>query len=160
MLLREIKNFEAAALGIQQATACSLQDAREATSRLLGVAVPDDMQIRRALSIPASRARRGRPRADGLTKRDAVAAVAVYFESGGIGPEQAIQLAKHWLGISLSRRVAKAGVAAFKANTSPEQYQPQAHWAYLTYRFGTTLRLPKPTELQRVRRKRRRLNLN
>jgi hypothetical protein len=83
-----------------------------------------------------------------------VAAVAVYFGYVGAGSEQAIIEAKRWLNIPLSRRIAKAAVHTFKANTSPEQFKPQAIWAYLIFKPGTLqekngvlLRIRKPRRL-------------
>lgn len=170
MLLREIQNLETAARGIQQATACSMLDARAAAARLLGVTLPVEADFQLVMRIPPTRRMRGKPRSERLSKRDAVAAVAVYFEAGGIGPEQAIRDAQHWLGLSLSRRVAKAAVAAYKAeyNISPDylfeaeidkdrgQLLARALWAYATYRPGTTQKLPLAADLTLVRRRRRR----
>ena len=161
MLLREIQNLETVALSIQQTTACSMQDAKAEAARLLSVTLPTKADFLRVLRAVPARRMRGKPRSERLSKRDAVAAVAVYFESGGIRTEQAIRDAKRWLGLSLSRRVAKAAVAAYKAeHTIPpdylsaaeldkyrEQFMARALWAYATYKPGTTLKLPQATDL-------------
>jgi hypothetical protein len=119
-----------------------MEHAKLEASRLLGVDAPSEAEFNQALAGPLARRGRGRPTSEKLSNRDAVAAVAVYFESVGAGSEQAILEARRWLNIPLSRRVAKAAVSAFKANTSPEQFKPQAVWAYLIFKPGTTQPLP------------------
>jgi hypothetical protein len=117
--------------------------------------------------MPLSKTRRrtGAPADEGLSKRDAVAAVAVYFESVGAGKEQAINEAKRWLNVSLSRRVAKDAVSALKSSVASEYFQTvriddidqvparvHACWAYLTFKPGTTQ--PLPNIVVNVRKKR------
>ena len=152
MLERESRDFVRTVLGIQRATGCSMTQAKLDTARLLEVEVPDEDVFNGALFGPPARRRRGRPPSPELSKRDAVAAVAVYFEDGGTPREQAIKEAKRWLNVTLSRRVAKDAVAAFKANTSPDQFKAQALWAYATYRPGVTQ--PLPEHIAPARRKR------
>ncbi len=130
--------------------------AKTEAARLLGCDIPSEGEFNLALVGPLARHKRGRRHNENLSNRDAVAAVAVYFESKGAGAEQAIIEAKRWLNITLSRRVAKAAVSAFKANTSPDQFESQALWAYSTFKPGTTQLLP---ESMTYARKNRRLNL-
>lgn len=153
MLDRQLRNFVRATLGIQGAEACSMEQAKQKAAKLLGCSVPADDEFNRALKAPTASRRRGRPAADGLSKRDAVAAVASYFEHVGARPEQAIIEAMRWLNIAVSRRVAKAAVCSYKSNTSTEQFEPQALWAYATFRAGTTLHLPKKITPARRRRR-------
>ena len=150
---RQVRDFVRAALGAQAATGVSMERAKYDTAQMLGVDIPDAADFNRALTAPLARRRRGRQHCEGLSKRDAVAAVAVYFESIGAGVEQAITEAQRWLGIAVSRRVAKAAVGAYKGNTGAEQYKGQALWAYGTFKPGTTL--PLPATLTYTRRKRR-----
>jgi hypothetical protein len=152
VLDRELRNFVRATLGIQGAEACSMEQAKQNAAKLLGCSVPVDDEFNRALKAPTASRRRGRPPADGLSRRDAVAAVASYFEHVGARPEQAIIEAMRWLNVSVSRRVAKAAVCRFKSNTSLGQFEPQALWAYATFRVGTTLPLPKKITPARRRR--------
>lgn len=164
MLKREIQNFVNAVLEVQQDTRCTLQQAKEQVTHLLDAEMPSELEFKAALTAAPARRQRGRPYSEGLSKRDAVAAVAVYFESLGEGPEAALHSAWRWLGIfsnrreaaeaardksdtsltghTVSRKVAKIAIAAFKARTHPEQFLPQAMFAYLTFKPGTTLKLP------------------
>lgn len=155
MLNREIKDFVQVTLGFQRSSPAfaDMGVAKMEAAKILGVAIPTDEEFNRASSGQSVRFKRGRPVGEGLSKRDAVAAVAVYFESVGAGKEQAIAEAKRWLNISLSRRVAKNAVDAFRANTDPMQFENQAKWAYLVFKPGTTQKLP-PT-MDRTRKKRR-----
>lgn len=152
MLEREVKEFVRAALGVHRETGMSLDEAKRYTSLMLGVPVPAEADFNKALIEPPAKKSRGRARREGLSRRDAVAAVAVYFGSIGAGVEQATNEAKRWLNITLSRRVAKVAVAAFKANTAPSQYRIQALWAYETFKPGSTL--PLPTIFVKTRKKR------
>jgi hypothetical protein len=142
MLEREVRDFRRAVLELMQKTGSTFQQANHDAAYLLGVVSPFDGGALPKMPLSKTRRRAGAPTDEGLSKRDAVAAVAVYFESVGAGKEQAINDAKRWLNIKLSRKVAKVAVLAFKANTSPEQYEPQARWAYLTFKPGTTQPLP------------------
>ena len=154
MLKREINDFVRATLAIQKSHPAfsSMADAKKESMRLLGGDAPTEAEFNLALRRPPARRKRGRPNTEGLSKRDAVAAVAVYFESIGAGAEQAITEARRWLGISLSRRVAKDAVTGFKANTGKDQFKPQAEFAYLTFKVGTTQSLPE--SMTYVRKKR------
>jgi hypothetical protein len=142
MLEREIRNYVRVVLAIQRANGSSIDQAKHEADLLLGDPPPSEDEFKWGLNAPARRKRKGRQRSEGLTKRDAVAAVAVYFESLGAGVEQAINEAKGWLRIELSRRVAKNAITAFKALTTPEDFRKQADWAYTTFRQDTTLKLP------------------
>jgi hypothetical protein len=155
MVTRENRDFVRATLAIQQADPAfqSMAAAKQQTVQLLGVQAPSDADFKKALAEPPARRARGRPTSVDLTKRDAVAAVAVYFESIGAGAEQAIIEAQKWLNIELSRRVAKEAVTKFKANTSPDQFKPQAMCVFQIVRQGTTQALP--MKMDKVRKKRR-----
>ena len=154
MLKREINDFVRVALAIQKSHPAFsfIADAKQEAVRLLGGEAPSDAEFNLALVMPMARRKRGRPPSIGLSNRDAVAAVAVYFMSVGARAEQAITEARHWLGISLSRRVAKVAISAFKANTSPDQFKPQALYAYQIIKVGTTQNLPE--SMTYVRKKR------
>lgn len=153
LLDREVRDFVRATLGVQAATGWPMNQAKDEAARLLGVGAPNQSEFNLSLSPAPIRRRRGRKLTDGLSKRDAVAAVAVYFQSTGAGPEQSIVEAKRWLNIALSRRVAKNAVSTYKGNTAPDQFKPQALWAYAKFRQDTTLALP--DVLLPARRKRR-----
>ena len=142
MLQRETRDFVRAALGLQRVAGCPIEEAKQQAGQALGCPVPCDAVFNGALAAPVVRHGRGRPRSPELSKQDAVGAVAAYFESIGARSEQAIDEARHWLGIKLSRKGAKKGAAAFKASTSPDQFKAQASWAYATFRPGVTLPLP------------------
>lgn len=142
MLERETRVFMRAALEIQRVSGCPIEQAKQQAGQALGCPVPSEAAFNGALAAPVVRRGRGRPRSPELSKQDAVGAVAAYFESIGARSEQAIDEARHWLGIKLSRKGAKKGVAAFKASTSPDQFKAQASWAYATFRKGVTLPLP------------------
>lgn len=159
MVTRETRDFVKAALAIQKADPAfqSMAAAKQQAVQLLGVLAPSDADFKIALAeLPARRGRGRRPSVE-LTKRDAVAAVAVYFESVGAGAEQAIVEAKRWLNIPLSRRVAKEAVVKYKASTSPDQFKLQAKYVYQAVRQGTTQELP--AKIDRVRKKRQKPNL-
>jgi len=149
---RQVRDFVRTARGVQSATGVSMEQAKLRTALILGTPMPSDAEFNMALIEPPAKKGRGRVRSEGLSKRDAVAALAAHFESIGAGAEQAINEAKRWLNITVSRRVAKAAVAAFKANTATDQFKVQALWAYGTYRPGT--RLPLPESFVKVRKKR------
>ena len=100
---------------------------------------------------PVARKRPGRPSAKGLTKSAAIAALASYFESIGAGVEQSILEAQRWLGIKVSRRVAKVAVAAFKANTSQSAFKLEAEWALISF-TSDTRKLPERMDRTRKRR--------
>lgn len=141
MLQREVQDFVRVTLALQKTYNCCLEQAKVYASTILGCTAPGNAAFDKARSCKPVRAR-GRPSSTSLTPRDAVAAVAVYFESVGARPGYAIKEAKGWLGnVKLSRRVAMAAVKVFKGNTSPEQYQIQAQFAYAKLR-GQTLPLP------------------
>ena len=159
VLNREVRDFARAAMAVQRETGCTVHQAKEQVMQWLGTEMPPELEFNAALNGTPARHRRGRPAVTGLTKRDALAAVAVYFESIGARPEQAIIEARRWLGIALSRHGAKAAVTAYKVNTSPNQYKHQAMCAYLTYKQGTTLPLPACFEPRR-RKRGRGVNLN
>ena len=151
---REIRDFVRATLGIQKSDPAfmSIDQARAEAARVLGVKPPSDAEFRLGLAAPEPVRGRGRPPSVTLTKRDAVAAMATYFESVGSGKEQAITLARRWLGVCVSRKVAKAAINEFKAKSSPDQIRAQALWAYLTYNPGTVQKLPET--VTRIRKKR------
>jgi len=143
---REVRDFVRAAVALQRETRCTFEAAKTLASVMLGdgttpAEIPTPQEFSAAL-VTVRRRNRGRPRSETLPKSEAVAAVASYFESIGAAREQAIDEAKRWLSVSLSRRVAKSAVAAFKNNTSVDQYKLQALWAYATFNPGTTLPLP------------------
>lgn len=142
MLEREVRDFRRVVLELMQTPGYTFQQANRDAAYLLGVCSPFTGEGMSKLPLSQTKRRAGSPTGEGLSKRDAVAAVAVYFESVGAGKEQAINEAKHWLNIKLSRRVAKVAIAAFKANTSSSQFEPQARWAYSTFKPGTTQPLP------------------
>lgn len=141
---RRIQRFVWVTFEIQKSDPAfqSLKLAKLEAQRLLGGEIPSESEFEMVLAAAGTRRGRGRPPVERTSKRDAVAAVAVYFESVGAGAEQAIIEAKKWLNLKLSRRVAKVAVSAFKANTSPTQFRPQAQWAYMTFKPGTTQKLP------------------
>ena len=152
MDLHQLRDFVRVAVDLQREMGCSMDHARETAAQMLIVVPPSLDEFNRALSFPVRRRGRGRVKDGALTKGEAVAAVAVYFESVGAGREQAINEAKRWLGVSLSRRVAKAAVEQFKANTAMDQFKPQALFAYA--KFGQSA-VPLPESMQKVRKRRR-----
>lgn len=152
MNLHQLRDFVRAAVDLQREMGCSMEHARETAAQMLMVLVPPLDDFNRALNFPVRRRGRGRVKDGALTKSEAVAAVAVYFESVGAGREQAINEAKRWLGVSLSRRVAKAAVEQFKVNTAPDQFKPQALFAYAKFGQSAT---PLPESMPKVRRRRR-----
>lgn len=152
MLEREVRDFRRVVLELMQKTGSTFQQANHDAAYLLGVVSPFDGGALPKMPLSKTRRRAGAPADEGLSKRDAVAAVAVYFESVGAGKEQAINDAKRWLNVSLSRNVAKLAIKAFRANTSPDQYEPQAIAAYSTFKPGTTQ--PLPNNVVNVRKKR------
>lgn len=154
MNYRELRDFVRATLDVQKSHPdfMPMNRARAEAARLLGVTPPSDAEFKAGLAAPAVVRRRGRPPSGALTKRDAVAAVAVYFEAVGAGAEQSITLAKRWLGVSVSRKVAKVAISEYKVNTSPEQIYVQAQWAYLNFRAGTVQPLPAAVTYTRKKR--------
>lgn len=159
MLEREFRDYYRVVLELMRKPGTTFQQANNDAAYLLwghppmlcGTS-PFDGGALPKMPLSKTRRRAGAPADEGLSKRDAVAAVAVYFESVGAGKEQAINEAKRWLNISLSRNVAKLAIKAFSANTSPEQYEPQAIAAYSTFKPGTTQ--PLPNNVVNVRKKR------
>lgn len=121
-------------------------------AEVLGVAPPTaDSFIRMRLHKArlTRRRSRGRPRASGMTKSEAVAAVTVYFESIGARPEQALAEAQRWLGVRVSRKVAKAAITDYRNHLLPQDAVPWtsqcyllANFAYATFKPGTTQALP------------------
>jgi len=84
-----------------------------------------------------------------MTKSEAVAAVTVYFESIGARPEQALAEAQRWLGVRVSRKVAKAAITDYRNHLLPQDAVPWtsqcfllANFAYATFKPGTTQALP------------------
>ena len=141
---------------LQREMCCSLNDAKATAGAMLGdgitpASVPTDAEFNHALLSLPNRRGRGRPSSGTLQKSEAVAAVAVYFESVGAGREQAVNEAKRWLNVSLSRRVAKGAVESFKANTSQDQFKPQALFAYAKFSGSS---VPLPETMQKMRRRR------
>ena len=137
MLAHKIRNFVRVTLGYQNAYGLSIAQAKLKASALLEQDIPVETEFNRALNSPVARKRPGRPSAKGLTKSAAIAALASYFESIGAGVEQSILDAQRWLGIKVSRRVAKAAVAAFKANTSQSAFRLEAEWAIISFTYDT-----------------------
>ena len=141
-----------AAEGYQQATACTREDARVIAAQMLGVPLPDVADIRAALVALArtpARRRRGAPlykpsspNAPALTKRDAVAAVACYFESIGAGKEQARIDAMRWLSVTVSRKVGHAAIKAYRETTAPNQLRIQAEFARAVFCPADARKLP------------------
>lgn len=142
MLERETREFVRLALELQRVSGCPIEQAKQQAGLMLCCSVPSEAVFNGVLAALGVRRGRGRPRSPELSKQDAVGAVAAYFELIGARPGQAIDEARHWLGIKLSRKGANAGAAAFKANTSLDQFRAQALWAYATFRNGVTLPLP------------------
>jgi len=153
MLEREIRNYVSVVLGLQRAKGVQIQQAKDLANLIWSDAIPSEAEFSWGLSAPPRKNRVGRKRIQGLTKRDAIAALAAYFESVGAGAEQSISEAKRWLSTSISRRVAKDAIAAFKARTRPEDFQPMALWAYNVFRPETTQ--PLPERMEKVRKRRR-----
>jgi len=151
---REIRDFHRVVLELMR-TGYTFEHANHDAAYLLGVVSPFDGEYLPSMPPSRTRAGVGKPAGKGTSKRDAVAAVAVYFESLGAGPEHAIKEAKRWLNVSISRSAAKDAVLVFKANTAPDQYRAQAHWAYLTFKPGTTQPLPEIVGKFRKRRQRK-----
>ncbi len=149
---RQLRDFVRAVVDLQREMGCSMEHARETAAQILLMVPPTLVEFNRTLNLPVRRRGRGRVKDGALTKGEAVAAVAVYFESVGAGREQAINAAKRWLAVSLSRRVAKAAVEQFKMNTAPDQFKPQALLAYA--KFGQSA-IPLPDSMPKVRRPRR-----
>lgn len=155
MLEREVRDFRRVVLDLMRVSGVTFQQANRDAAYILGVGSPFDGEAMPTLPLSQTRARVGRPTAESLSKRDAVAAVAVYFESVGAGAEQAIREAKRWLNISTSRSAVKQAVADFKANTAPDQYKPQALFAYAKYRQGAH---PLPEIVVKSRKRRQRIS--
>ena len=151
MLAHEIRNFVAVTLAYQKADSVSMAQAKLKASVLLKQDIPTEIEFNRALNSPVARKRPGRPSAKRLTKSAAIAAVACYFESIGAGKEQSILEAQRWLGITVSRRVAKVAVAAFKANTSQSAFKLEAEWARISF-TSDTRKLPESMGRTRKRR--------
>jgi hypothetical protein len=105
MNFRQLRDFVRATLGVQDSDPAfrSMDRAKAEASRVLGFDPPSDVEFRLGLTLPGPVRRCGRPPTEVLTKRSAVAAVAVYFATVGEGAEQAITLAKQWLDVSVSR---------------------------------------------------------
>lgn len=153
LIARELLDFVRVAIALQRETSCSMEQARGMAAQRLMVDPPNVDDFNRALAVPIRRRGRGRVKDGALTKGEAVAAVAVYFESIGAAREQAINAAKRWLGVSVSRRVAKSSVEIFKGNTANDQYKPQADFAYAMYGQSA---VPLPVSLQKARKRRSR----
>ena len=151
MLAHEIRNFVVVTLAYQKAGSVSMAQAKLKASVLLEQDIPTEIEFNRALNSPVARKRPGRPSAKGLTKSAAIAALASYFESIGAGVEQSILEAQRWLGIKVSRRVAKVAVAAFKANTSQSAFKLEAEWALNSF-TSDTRKLPE--SMARIRKRR------
>jgi hypothetical protein len=146
-------------LAIQRQSGVSIDAAKQEALRVLGGNMPSQADFNVALISSASNRRVGRPRkVGGITKGGAVAALAVYFRSIGAKSEQSIELAKHWLNIVISRKVALAAVARYLKECSPENYKPNAWGVYQKVRGGTTL--PLPESIAPAERKKRKPNLN
>ena len=151
MLAHEIRNFVVVTLAYQKAGSVSMAQAKLKASVLLEQDIPTEIEFNRALNSPVARKRPGRPSAKGLTKSAAIAALASYFESIGAGVEQSILEAQRWLGIKVSRRVAKVAVAAFKAKTSQSAFKLEAEWARISF-TSDTRKLPESMGRTRKRR--------
>ena len=170
MIEREFRDFVRVTRAVQRDLGGTLERAKKDAGLFLDVATPSDDEFKKGLSLPGPKRGRGRPRAiTGLSKSEAVAAVAVYFETCGAGREQAITEACRWLGMSLtrkglqksasakylSRKVAKEAVTAHRLNTGADQIWIQAQWAYRTYRPLTTQPLPDKFVFKRKPRRRK-----
>lgn len=152
---REIVDFLNAVDDARNRTGLDEEICIEWVAQVLGVAPPaPDTFIRMRLhKARLTRLRsRGRPRASGMTKSEAVAAVTVYFESIGARPEQALAEAQRWLGVRVSRKVAKAAITDYRNHLLPQDAVPWtsqrfllANFAYATFKPGTTQ--PLPTQL-------------
>lgn len=152
MLEREIRNFVKVALAFQRAEGLTIDDARKKASCFLYGQTLSDEEFNRGLVLPSHRKSRGRPRGS-TCNGEKVATLAVYFESIGAGLEQSIKEAMRWLGIRVSRRVAKEAVVKLKSLQNPSDTANNARWVYEKCRSDTTLPLPK--QMAKVRKKRR-----
>jgi hypothetical protein len=133
--------------------------AKQEALRVLGGSMPTQADFNGALISSASNRRVGRPRqVGGITKGRAVATLAVYFRTIGAKSEQSIDLAKRWLNISISRKVAFTAVARYLKECSPVNYKYNAWAVYQKMRGGTTL--PLPESIAPAERKKRKPNLN
>lgn len=79
-----------------------------------------------------------------ISKRDAVAWVAHYFETLGASPGKAIALAQEWLGVSISRQGAYSALRPYREGRCPgeEQARSNAERAYRAYRGDDAPPLP------------------
>lgn len=155
---REVLDFLRAVDGTRAATGMCEGYCIAIVADILGVPIPSpamlkNMRLHRA-GVTRKRSR-GKPLAGGVTKGEAVASLATYFESVGARPEQAIRLAHAYLGsgFKVSRKVAKAAIAKYRAATSPDQYRIQAEFVYLE--MSPRARASRlPTEVEPIPRKR------
>ena len=76
MIDRQVRDFVQTALGVQSGTGVSMEQAKLHTDLMLGVPMPSEAEINRALIEPPAKNNRGRVRSEGLSKRDAVAELA------------------------------------------------------------------------------------
>ena len=161
MISPSLRSFRQVAIALRLAAmerghTCTLEEAQELASQYLSMPVPSPEAWAAAMREPEAKRARGRPFNGSLTSRDAVGAVATYFETIGARKEQAINEARRWLGADISRKVAKAAAAAFKLNTPPGQYRVQAQFAYAKFAQST---LPLPESLTPFRRRRAKSHL-
>ena len=132
--------------------------ALQTTAAMLGIVPYTESEYRSLLLqvVRTPRRRpRGRPAADAMTRGEAVAAVAVYFESIGARPEQALREAQRWLGVRVSRKVGKAAIKAFRAMCLPSEKQHYLHAAIALTNFVSPTAPKLPTQLTPTTRRRR-----
>jgi hypothetical protein len=156
---RELRDFIRAVHDFQRITGCTFVQAKSEVSRMLGVVTP--MEGDGIVRLPTSQTsrRRGRgPSAAGLTRADAVAAVAVYFQSVGAGMEQSVITAQRWLDIKVPRQSARDAIARHKASTTPSQYKIQAQWSCAVQPEPN--KTPLPDSVAKVRKRRQRAAIN
>lgn len=142
---REILDFVRAVQGAQAAAPhVSLNQHIDETAATLGVQTPSKMEYDAMLETAAqTRRRRGKPTSSTQTRGEAVAALIVYFESLGVRPGHALEVAIHRLGEKpISRQVAHEAVKKYKAMTTPDQYAILAQLAYATRWPGNRLTPP------------------
>lgn len=157
MLERHIRDFVRVTLAIQRQSGVSMDAAKQEALHVLGGSMPTEADFNGALLSSTSKRRVGRPRqVGGIAQGRAVAALAVYFRTIGAKSEQSIELAKRWLNISISRKVAFTAVARYLKECSPVNYKHNAWAVYQKMRGGTTLPLPEcivPAERKKRRTK-------
>lgn len=156
---RELRDFIRAVLDVRRITGCTFEQAKSEASRMLGVVSPIEGDGILPMPPSQTRRRRGRgPSAAGLTKADAVAAVAVYLQSVGAGMEQSVIRSQRWLNIKVPRQSVRDAIARHKANTNPSQYKIQAQWACAVQPEPNMVALP--DSVAKVRKQRQTTEIN